>query len=127
MAMLPQPVRFPARALRPTAVLNPPVVVDVRAKEPIAVLLTPLVLAFSAQLPTAVLLSPVVFAVRAHTPTAVLPEEVFANRALHPKAVLLLIVQPNTVPATVGVAGETGTAGVVQVRPVGQAAQATRA
>ena len=94
---------------------------------PTAVLLKPVVLLQREFEPTAVLLSPDVVADKALTPMAVFPVTVVASRELQPKAVLPATVQPRTIPATVGVARETGTAGITQVKPVGQAAQATSA
>ena len=60
-------------------------------------------------------------------PMATLLDPPPVRKALHPSAVLLAVVHPRTVPAAVGVAAETGTAGVVQVKPNGQVEQATRA
>ena len=123
--MLKQPVEFAHSALRPVAVLNPPVVLLNSEMAPTATLLGPVVFVFSAQSPTAVFLSPVVFEARAHTPTATLPTLVFTGRALQPRAALVAVVQPRTMPATVGVAELIG--GVVnQHSPVAEAAQATR-
>ena len=125
--MLQQPVVFATIASLPIATLKLPVVVTISALEPIAVLFTPVVLLHKAQAPMAVLLLPVAPLDKAFTPKAELPAPVFESNALQPRAVLAASVQPRTVPATVGVAGETGTAGVVQVRPNGQAPQATSA
>jgi len=71
----------------------------------LAVLQQPTVLEQRALAPMAVLPPPEVFEKRAFKPVAVFrAPEVFEKRALHPSAVRDAVVQPRTIPATVGVA-----------------------
>ena len=88
MAVLQQPVVLDKRACIPLAVLQQPTVLEQRVSAPIAVLPPPRVLVQRAEAPMAVFRAP----------------DVFATRALHPSAVRAAVVQPLTIPATVGVA-----------------------
>ena len=73
------------------AVLKLPVVLEKRAWTPLAVLEQPVVLEKREQLPLAVFWMPVVL----------------ETRALQPRAEILAVVQPRTIPATIGVAAVT--------------------
>ena len=70
------------------AVLQQPTVLEQRVSAPIAVLPPPEVLVQRAEAPMAVFRAP----------------EIFEKRALHPSAVRDAVVQPRTIPVTVGVA-----------------------
>jgi hypothetical protein len=94
-------------------------------KEPTSVLELP-VIRRPEQKPKAVLSFPVEFAQRASKPIAVfLTPVVLETRALHPKALKVAVVQPRTIPATVGVAA-VGVAAVIHSRPEAQAEFADR-
>jgi hypothetical protein len=100
------------RAVKPWAVLKQPEVLTLRTLVPDAVFALPMVLAKSVSAPLATLLQPVVLLAKADAPKEVV---------LRP----VLRVQPNMMPATLGVAAET-LAAAPQVKPVVQAAQAFR-
>lgn len=97
-------VVFDSNAPTPTAVLQVPLVFACKDETPKAELRDPSMLAASADTPDAVLLKPIVFAHRALRPTPTLLVPVFTKRALQPRAALVALVTPSTVPALVGVA-----------------------